>query len=402
MKIPSDLKIENYTYELPDERIAKYPLANRDQSKLLIFNEHISEDIFVNIAEHLPAPALLVTNNTKVIRARMEFFKSSGARIEIFCLEPWNPIEYYQMFIQNARCSWVCYIGNSKKWKNGPLSKTIEINGKHTELTIHRSSTQKDAQIIDFNWDNPTITFGEILDHTGQVPIPPYLNRPAEDSDTERYQTVYSKYKGSVAAPTAGLHFTESVFASLTEKGIKQHEVTLHVGAGTFKPVLSNTIGGHPMHTEHFIISKEIIEPIVNNQYPLIAVGTTSVRTLESMYWIGVKLLQNPKEPLELGQWEAYILPQDVPVNKAFEALLQNITTCGTNQTMANTSIMIAPGYSFKVVDYLITNFHQPQSTLLLLIAAFIGEQWKNLYQYALENRFRFLSYGDSCLLKKK
>ena len=402
MKIPSDLKIENYTYELPDERIAKYPLANRDQSKLLIFNEHISEDIFVNIAEHLPAPALLVTNNTKVIRARMEFFKSSGARIEIFCLEPWNPIEYYQMFIQNARCSWVCYVGNSKKWKDGPLSKTIKINGKQTVLTIHRSSEQKDAQIIDFNWDNPTITFGEILDHTGQVPIPPYLNRPAEDSDTERYQTVYSKYKGSVAAPTAGLHFTDSVFASLTEKGIKQHEVTLHVGAGTFKPVQSNTIGGHLMHTEHFIISKEIIEPIVNNQNPLIAVGTTTMRTLESMYWIGVKLLQNPEGPLELGQWEAYILPQDVPVIKAFDALLQNIVTCGTNQTMANTSIMIAPGYSFKVVDYLITNFHQPQSTLLLLIAAFIGEQWKSLYQYALDNDFRFLSYGDSCLLRKK
>jgi S-adenosylmethionine:tRNA ribosyltransferase-isomerase len=312
MHHPYHISIIDYNYPLPEDRIAKYPLPERDKSKLLVFNGQITETTFQNISSFLPAPALLVANNTKVIKARMEFFKSTGARIEVFCLEPWLPLEYSQMFAQNNICQWVCYVGNSKKWKDGQLTKKMEWNNRNTELTVKKIKPLNDAFIIEFTWDNPLISFGEILDLSGEIPIPPYLNRASEELDTERYQTVYSHVKGSVAAPTAGLHFTENVFESLEKKGIRNHQITLHVGAGTFKPVQSEQIKQHPMHTEHFILSREILKPLIENKDPLIAVGTTTVRALESIYWIGVKIIENQNDPFHINQWEAYELNNNV------------------------------------------------------------------------------------------
>ena len=403
MNIPSNLSISDFNYPLPDERIAKYPLAERDQSKLLVYNRgEISEDVFRNLASHLDADSVIITNNTKVIRARMEFFKESGARVEIFCLEPHEPAEYNVMFSQTESCVWNCYVGNSKKWKSGSLTKTIDLDGRTTTLSVTRVGTDKDAQLIRFEWDNQQVAFGEIVDWAGQIPIPPYLNRKSEDIDNERYQTIYSEEKGSVAAPTAGLHFTQSVFDSLRAKGIEHLNVTLHVGAGTFKPVQTPTIGEHPMHTEHFVLSEDILAPIYNNNKKVVAVGTTTVRTLESMYWMGVKAKLQMDNPLSLGQWEAYSLPDTVSVGVAFGALIDLVRRSGAAELTASTCIMIAPGYIYKVVDNLITNFHQPQSTLLLLVSALIGDDWHRVYDYALGNNFRFLSYGDSCLLKVK
>ena len=403
MQIPAEIRIADFNYPLPDERIAKYPLAERDQSKLLVYNQgHISEDVFRNLASHLDANSVIITNNTKVIRARMEFFKESGARVEIFCLEPHEPAEYNVMFSQTKSCVWNCYVGNSKKWKSGSLTKTIDLGGRQTTLSVTRVGTDKDAQLIRFEWDNQQVAFGEIVDWAGQIPIPPYLNRKSEDIDNERYQTIYSEEKGSVAAPTAGLHFTQSVFDSLQAKGIEHLNVTLHVGAGTFKPVQTPTIGEHPMHTEHFVLSEDILAPIFNNRKKVVAVGTTTVRTLESMYWMGVKAKLQMDNPLSLGQWEAYSLPGTVPVGEAFGALIELVRRSGATELTASTCIMIAPGYTYKVVDNLITNFHQPQSTLLLLVSALIGDDWHRVYDYALGNNFRFLSYGDSCLLKVK
>ncbi|MCQ2375691.1 MAG: S-adenosylmethionine:tRNA ribosyltransferase-isomerase [Salinivirgaceae bacterium] len=401
MNAPVNISIADYNYPLPDERIAKYPLEIRDSSKLLIFdNGEIETDVFRNVANHLPSPALLVANNTKVIRARMEFFKTSGARIEIFCLEPVAPAEYAQMFVQTEKCQWLCYVGNSKKWKDGSLNKQITIGNQSTTLSATRIGAVSDSFIVEFQWDNNQISFGEILDWAGQIPIPPYLNRQSEESDNERYQTVYSKFKGSVAAPTAGLHFTQQVFDSLIKHNISRHEVTLHVGAGTFKPVQSETIGGHPMHTEHFVLNETTLAPLATNSNRLVAVGTTTVRTLESMYWCGVKVAQGLSNPLSIGQWEPYSLQSDLSANQAFSALRNYVAQSGKTELMAETSIMIAPGYKFRVVNDIITNFHQPQSTLLLLIAAQIGEDWHRVYDFALKNDFRFLSYGDSCLLK--
>ncbi|MBO7433615.1 MAG: S-adenosylmethionine:tRNA ribosyltransferase-isomerase [Salinivirgaceae bacterium] len=403
MQIPAEIRIADFNYPLPDERIAKYPLAERDQSKLLVYNQgHISEDVFRNLALHLDADSVIITNNTKVIRARMEFFKESGARVEIFCLEPHEPAEYNVMFSQTKSCVWNCYVGNSKKWKSGSLTKTIDLGGRQTTLSVTRVGTDKDAQLIRFEWDNQQVAFGEIVDWAGQIPIPPYLNRKSEDIDNERYQTIYSEEKGSVAAPTAGLHFTQSVFDSLQAKGIEHLNVTLHVGAGTFKPVQTPTIGEHPMHTEHFVLSEDMLTPIFNNRKKVVAVGTTTVRTLESMYWMGVKAKLQMDNPLSLGQWEAYSLPGTVPVGEAFGALIELVRRSGAAELTASTCIMIAPGYTYKVVDNLITNFHQPQSTLLLLVSALIGDDWHRVYDYALGNNFRFLSYGDSCLLKVK
>ena len=403
MNIPSGLSISDFNYPLPDERIAKYPLAERDQSKLLVYNNgDISEDVFRNLASHLDADSVIVTNNTKVIRARMEFFKDSGARVEVFCLEPHEPAEYNTMFSQTGSCVWLCYVGNSKKWKSGPLTKQIGNGQKSTTLSITRVGTDRDAQLIRFEWDNSSVAFGEIVDWAGQIPIPPYLNRKSEAIDDVRYQTIYSAEKGSVAAPTAGLHFTQAVFDSLQAKGIEHLNVTLHVGAGTFKPVQTETIGEHPMHIEHFVLSDEILKPLCDNKKKVVAVGTTTVRTLESMYWMGVKAKLGLEKTLDLGQWEAYSLPETVSVADAFAALLDLLHQSGLQELTASTCIMIAPGYQYKVVDNLITNFHQPQSTLLLLVSALIGDNWHRVYDYALANDFRFLSYGDSCLLKVK
>ena len=401
MIVPSDLSISDFNYPLPDERIAKYPLAERDQSKLLVYNNgDISEDVFRNLAAHLDSDSVIVTNNTKVIRARMEFFKDSGARVEVFCLEPHEPAEYSTMFSQTGSCVWLCYVGNSKKWKSGPLTKQIGNGEKSTTLSITRVGTDRDAQLIRFEWDNTNVAFGEIVDWAGQIPIPPYLNRKSEAIDDVRYQTIYSAEKGSVAAPTAGLHFTQAVFDSLKAKGIEHLNVTLHVGAGTFKPVQTETIGEHPMHIEHFVLSDEILKPLCDNKKKVVAVGTTTVRTLESMYWLGVKAKLGLENPLDLGQWEAYSLPDTVSVADAFAALLNMLHQSGHQEITASTCIMIAPGYQYKVVNHLITNFHQPQSTLLLLVSALIGDNWHRVYDYALAHDFRFLSYGDSCLLK--
>ena len=403
MIVPSDLSISDFNYPLPDERIAKYPLAERDQSKLLVYNNgYISEDVFRNLAAYLDSDSVIVTNNTKVIRARMEFFKDSGARIEVFCLEPHEPAEYSSMFSQTGSCVWLCYVGNSKQWKSGPITKQIGNGEKSAILSISRVGTDRDAQLIRFEWDNPNVAFGEIVDWAGQIPIPPYLNRKSEAIDDVRYQTIYSAEKGSVAAPTAGLHFTQAVFDSLQVKGIEHLNVTLHVGAGTFKPVQTETIGEHPMHIEHFVLSDEILKPLCDNKKKVVAVGTTTVRTLESMYWMGVKAKLGLERPLDLGQWEAYSLPDTVSVADAFAALLDLLHHSGHEELTASTCIMIAPGYQYKVVDNLITNFHQPQSTLLLLVSALIGDNWHRVYDYALAHDFRFLSYGDSCLLKVK
>lgn len=401
---PQQISIEEYAYTLNNERIAKYPLSKRDESKLLLFNEKtIDEDIFKNISTHLPENSLLVANNTKVIRARLEFFKPTGARIEIFCLEPHSPADYSISFAANSNCEWHCIVGNLRKWKTGTLKKEIIINENSTILRIELIKSLADSHIIKFYWDNPLLTFSEILEHSGNIPIPPYLNREAEEDDLSTYQTVYSKHKGSVAAPTAGLHFTDTVFLSLIKKGIKLHEVTLHVGAGTFKPVKSESIGNHKMHTEHFIITKETIPPLLKHLNNITAVGTTSVRTLESLYWLGVKIIEgnlNIENEVHINQWEAYDFPQNISVNDALSKVHELVMLSNKNQINASTAIMIAPGYKFRVVNNIITNFHQPKSTLLLLISAFVGERWKDIYNYALKNNFRFLSYGDSCLLK--
>jgi len=402
---PKNINIEEYTYPLTNEMIAKYPLPKRDESKLLVYkNDEISENIFKNISEYLPENSLLVANNTKVIRARLEFFKETGARIEIFCLEPYQPSDYVLSFASTTDCEWTCIVGNSKKWKNGILKKDIEIDNKQVTLQAERVESSGESNIIKFIWDNNNITFSDILENSGNIPIPPYLNRKSEDSDLKTYQTIYSKHKGSVAAPTAGLHFTDDVFASLKQKNIKLHEVTLHVGAGTFKPVKSETIGEHNMHTEHFIITAETIPPLIENLGNITAVGTTTVRTLESLYWLGVKLIEgkiNDNEELFLQQWEAYELPQNISVTDALNTLHQRVLKSNADYVNANTAIMIAPGYNFKIIDRLITNFHQPKSTLLLLISAFTGDNWHKIYDYAVNNNFRFLSYGDSCFLTK-
>lgn len=401
---PQLISIEEYAYNLDNERIAKYPLTKRDESKLLLFeNTTIGDDVFKNISNHLPENSLLVANNTKVIRARLEFFKTTGARIEIFCLEPYNPTDYSQSFASTKSCEWHCIVGNLRKWKTGILEKQITINKNTTILKIELLKTLSDSHIIKFYWDNQLLTFSEILEHSGDIPIPPYLNRKAEKTDLSTYQTVYSKHKGSVAAPTAGLHFTDTVFASLKSNNIQLHEITLHVGAGTFKPVKSDSIGEHEMHTEHFIITKNTIPPLLKYINNITAVGTTSVRTLESLYWLGVKIINddiNNENHLHIEQWEVYNIINNISVKDALTQVHKFVISSKKNQINASTAIMIAPGYNFKVVNRIITNFHQPKSTLLLLISAFVGNNWKNIYNYALNNNFRFLSYGDSCLLK--
>lgn len=400
-----DIHISNYNYELPDERIAKFPKEERDHSKLLIYNKgQVGEDIFYNLPEHLPQGALMVFNNTKVIQARLHFRKDTGALIEIFLLEPAQPADYEQMFQQSERCSWLCLVGNQKKWKEGTLSRVIDVKGTSIEVRATRKGEHGTSQWIDFEW-TCGVSFAEILDAMGELPIPPYLNRETQESDKTTYQTVYSKIKGSVAAPTAGLHFTERVLSAVDERGIEREEVTLHVGAGTFKPVKSETIGEHSMHTEYIAVRRHTIERLIAHGGSAIAVGTTSVRTLESLYYMGLKVMQNPdikEEQLHVNQWEPYEVERSelkVESSEALQALLNWMDRHELTVLHSSTQIIIAPGYTYKIVKMLVTNFHQPQSTLLLLVSAFVKGDWHKIYDYALAHDFRFLSYGDSSLL---
>lgn len=397
-----EIQIAEYTYDLPDCRIAKHPLQNRDVSKLLVYRGgEIKERVFDQLPLEIASGTKMVFNNTKVIQARLIFHKETGARVEIFCLEPLSPADYNLAFQAKGQSTWKCIVGNLRKWKSGILKMPFFVDGKEFVLQAERVNQLDGAQEVEFSWNHPELCFSEVLEQTGKIPIPPYLNRDTEEGDLHRYQTVYSKFEGSVAAPTAGLHFTNEVFAELDGKGVEREELTLHVGAGTFKPVKSEQIGDHEMHTEHIQVTRESLMSIVNAKEQIIAVGTTSVRTLESLYWMGVKLLTNSEEPALLKQWEAYQLPNHYSIKESFEAICSYMDEKELSLFNAATQIIIAPGYDFKVISGLVTNFHQPQSTLLLLISALVGKRWREIYNYALENDFRFLSYGDSSLLMK-
>lgn len=400
------ISISDYSYDLPDEKIAKYPLSERDQSKLLLWkNGQIQDAQFGNLPDFLPPNSLLIFNNTKVIRARLHFQKKTGAKIEIFCLDPFEPADYQIAFQTTQSCVWKCMIGNQKKWKGDSLKKIIDIDGTDIELCAEQIDPENNKNLIRFSWDNPAFEFSRIIEHAGSLPIPPYLNRDTEQSDLERYQTVYSKIKGSVAAPTAGLHFTENVFSHLTGDGHELAELTLHVGAGTFQPVKSDTISGHEMHSEHIYINRDFITNLITHSGKKIAVGTTSVRTLESLYWLGLQAHLNPEiniSALKISQWEAYQEKEiEFSADDALLTLLKLLDKNGTDFLSASTQIIIAPGYQFKIIDGIITNFHQPQSTLLLLISAYLGNEWRRIYHHALHHEYRFLSYGDSNLYLK-
>ena len=416
-----EILIEEYNYPLPDERIAKYPLAQRDQSKLLIYrNGQVSEDRFYRVGEYLPADSLLIYNNTRVIQARLEFHKpvkqegdeargeeAKGARIEIFCLEPLMPHDYQLSLGSTEGCTWKCMIGNAKKWKSGALALRVVLSsGREVILLAEKGEQTGNTFAVKFSWEGQTeISFAEILDAVGELPIPPYLNRKTEESDKTTYQTVYSRIKGSVAAPTAGLHFTDNVLNGLRERGIKTAEVTLHVGAGTFQPVKVADANQHTMHTEIIAVPKETIQTIIDNLGHIVAVGTTSMRTLESLYFIGAELLggvQNNLNLLTVAQFTPYTREYTLSTREALQAIVDYLDRMGEDVLHAETQIMIKPGYTFHVVDQLITNFHQPKSTLLLLVSAFVGGDWHRIYDYALANDFRFLSYGDSSILFRK
>ncbi len=413
------IHISDYNYDLPDSRIAKFPVSPRDTSKLLIYRHgEISDDIFYNLPKYLPQKSLMVFNNTKVIQARMHFRKETGALIEVFLMEPAAPTDYELMFQTRGECSWLCMVGNLKKWKEGSLVRTFDVAGS----TINFKATMRRDIIdtksggtnyrVDFAWDNPQVSFAEILDAVGELPIPPYLNRETQDSDKTTYQTVYSKIKGSVAAPTAGLHFTDKVLAAIDAAGVRREELTLHVGAGTFKPVKSEEIDGHTMHTEYVCVRRDTLQTLLDYDCCAIAVGTTSVRTLESLYYMGVKLEANPdaaEEDLHVCQWEPYEKADGTPVDgnlidgitpqKAISNIIAWLDKNNLKTLHSSTQIIIAPGYEYKIVKVLVTNFHQPQSTLLLLVSAFLKGDWRNVYDYALSHDFRFLSYGDSSIL---
>ena len=413
------IHISDYNYDLPDSRIAKFPVSPRDTSKLLVYRHgEISDDIFYNLPKYLPEKSLMVFNNTKVIQARMHFRKETGALIEVFLMEPAAPTDYELMFQTRGECSWLCMVGNLKKWKEGSLVRTFDVAG----TTINFKATMRrdiiDAKSggtnywVDFAWDNPQVSFADILDAVGELPIPPYLNRETQDSDKTTYQTVYSKIKGSVAAPTAGLHFTDKVLAATDAAGVRREELTLHVGAGTFKPVKSEEIDGHTMHTEYVCVRRDTLQTLLDYDCCAIAVGTTSVRTLESLYYMGVKLEANPdaaEEDLHVCQWEPYEKADGTPVGgnlvdgitpqKAISNIIAWLDKNNLKTLHSSTQIIIAPGYEYKIVKVLVTNFHQPQSTLLLLVSAFLKGDWHSVYDYALSHDFRFLSYGDSSIL---
>lgn len=403
---PKHIRISEFNYPLPDERIAKFPLPVRDQSKLLLYRHgEVTEDIFTSLPDYLPANSLMIFNNTKVIQARLHFHKETGALIEVFCLEPVQPNDYALNFQQTEHAAWLCMIGNLKKWKEGVLKREITVKGKPLTLTAERGACHGTSHWVDFRWSNPEITFADILEVFGELPIPPYLNRETQESDKETYQTVYSKIKGSVAAPTAGLHFTPRVLDALCEKGVALEELTLHVGAGTFKPVKSEEIEGHEMHTEYISVNRSTLEKLVAHEGKAIAVGTTSVRTLESLYHIGVTLLHNPnatEEDLHVKQWQPYETALETaatPAVDALQAIIAYLDRHHMETLHSSTQIIIAPGYEYRIVKAMVTNFHQPQSTLLLLVSAFLHGDWRKIYDYALAHDFRFLSYGDSSLL---
>lgn len=403
---PRHIRISEFNYPLPDERIAKFPLPVRDQSKLLLYRHgEVSEDVFTSLPDYLPADSLMLFNNTKVIQARLHFHKETGALIEVFCLEPIRPNDYALNFQQTEHAAWLCMIGNLKKWKEGVLKREMVVKGKPLTLTAERGACHGTSHWVDFRWNNPEITFADILEVFGELPIPPYLNRETQESDKETYQTVYSKIKGSVAAPTAGLHFTPRVLDALREKGVALEELTLHVGAGTFKPVKSEEIEGHEMHTEYISVNRSTLEKLVAHEGKAIAVGTTSVRTLESLYHIGVTLLHNPnatEEDLHVKQWQPYETALETaatPAVDALQAIIAYLDRHHMETLHSSTQIIIAPGYEYRIVKAMVTNFHQPQSTLLLLVSAFLHGDWRKIYDYALAHDFRFLSYGDSSLL---
>lgn len=387
--------IADYNYPLPDERIAKYPLAERDHSKLLVYrNGQVSEDRFFNVGDYIAPHSLLIYNNTRVIQARLEFFKTTGARIEVFCLEPIAPHDYQLSLGSTSGCTWKCMVGNAKKWHQECLEYRVE--GLDLSFRAYKENVIGNAYAVRFEWDNPQISFAEILDAMGELPIPPYLNRKTEESDKTTYQTVYSRIKGSVAAPTAGLHFTERVLDGLRARGIETDEVTLHVGAGTFLPVKTADANEHTMHTEIIAVPRETIVHIKKQLGHIVAVGTTSMRTLESLYFMGCN------KTASVSQFEPYEQEYTMSAHDALQSLLDWMDTTGQSVLHAETQIMIKPGYQFHIVDQLITNFHQPQSTLLLLVSAFVGGDWHTIYDYALSHDFRFLSYGDSSILNRK
>ena len=399
--IVNPLNIDQFDYELPDERIAKFPLEERDHSNLLVWREGaIRHRNFYNLPEELPEGALLVFNNTKVFRARLIMHKPSGARLEVFCLEPHAPADYENAFSVKGECQWRCLVGGLKKWKEGALVIDFEMNGTPCRLEAYRGEQVDKSHVVTFRWDVDA-TFGEIIEHLGRIPIPPYLNRESQEIDNTRYQTVYSRIEGSVAAPTAGLHFTPRLIEELHAKGITTEEVTLHVGAGTFLPVKESDATRHTMHTEHFVVSVATLRNLVANLGHVISVGTTSTRTIESLSALGWRVLQSGKADEErvVGQWEIYDIPAEVGGAELLTALADWMEREGKTTISAATQIMITPHYRFRIISGLVTNFHQPKSTLLLLISAIVGEKWREIYGYAMENGFRFLSYGDSSLL---
>ena len=437
MKHPSLLHISDFTYELPDQKIARYPLEQRDQSKLLVWGSGpIRENTYANIAEELPSGSLLVFNNTKVVEARLLFQKPTGGLIELFCLEPADQYEdITTAMLQKGSVQWKCLVGGAKKWKEGSVQLSVAApsgsgaagsGGGGLRIEATKVATLPDCFLIEFRWEPAGLSFAEVLHLAGDIPLPPYLNRATEEADKERYQTIYAKHDGSVAAPTAGLHFTESVFSKLSEKNILKAYVTLHVGAGTFKPVKAEQMKDHEMHAEFIDVTLETIEQLLSHvEKGIIAVGTTSLRTLESLYWIGLKTIRNPHiaaADLHVTQWEPYVSAVETAENKSaqknilkeytnageivlpsatesLQSLLQWMQKNNASRIITKTQIIIAPGYSFKIIRALITNFHQPQSTLLLLVSAIVGENWKKIYQYALANEYRFLSYGDGSIL---
>jgi S-adenosylmethionine:tRNA ribosyltransferase-isomerase len=437
MKHPSLLHISDFTYELPDQKIARYPLEQRDQSKLLVWGSGpIRENTYANIADEIPAESLLVFNNTKVVEARLLFQKPTGGLIELFCLEPADQYEdITTAMLQKGSVQWKCLVGGAKKWKEGSVQLSVAApsgsgaagsGGGGLRIEATKVATLPDCFLIEFRWEPAELSFAEVLHLAGDIPLPPYLNRATEEADKERYQTIYAKHDGSVAAPTAGLHFTESVFSKLSEKNILKAYVTLHVGAGTFKPVKAEQMKDHEMHAEFIDVTLETIEQLLAHvDKGIIAVGTTSLRTLESLYWIGLKTIRNPHiaaADLHVTQWEPYVSAVETAENKSaqknilkeytssgdivlpsakesLESLLQWMQKNNASRIITKTQIIIAPDYSFKIIRALITNFHQPQSTLLLLVSAIVGENWKKIYQYALDNEYRFLSYGDGSIL---
>ena len=401
-----NIRISDYNYPLPDHRIAKHPLAAREQCKLLSYKVggEISEGHFYDVPAMLPEKAMLVYNNTRVINARLRFRKATGSTIEIFCLEPVAPCDYQLIFQTTQSCTWLCLVGNSKRWKQGALSQEIEVDGKTVTLEANRGERRGNSFEIEFTW-NGGVTFASILEAIGEIPIPPYLNRGTESTDAADYQTVYSHIDGSVAAPTAGLHFTDEVLAECDKRGITRRELTLHVGAGTFQPVKSENIGEHEMHHEFISVQRSLLVDLINAEGPVVAVGTTSVRTLESLYYVGQVLETNPDaddEMLTVKQWMPYSTPCEISTKKALQNVVDYLDRHHAEAYMGSTQLMIAPGFQYRIISGMITNFHQPQSTLLLLVSAFVGaDHWRAIYDYALDHDFRFLSYGDACFFQK-